>query len=229
MEWTNAEDLDDEFLNLSGIQHMAFCQRQWALINVEQRWAENILTVEGKHVHERPDDPNENETRRGVRITRGVPLVSRELGLRGIADVVEYVRDEKTSGDETIFIPGRAGRWRVVPVEYKRGRPKPDDRDSVQLCAQAIALEEMLNVRIKEGYLYYNEIRRRVRVSLDDRLRDRVKTLSDKMHFMMKNRIVPPPLRLKHCNNCSLFEICQPDWSAGKGFTQRYISELFSD
>ena len=130
---------EDDFLPLSGIQHMAFCERQWALIHIEQQWEENVLTVEGKHIHEHADNPFENETRHDARITRSVPIASRKLGLRGIADVVEYIRDDDSQAIGTIFLKGKPGKWKLRPIEYKRGRPKPDDRDSVQLCAQAIA------------------------------------------------------------------------------------------
>lgn len=216
---------DDDILLLSGIQHMAFCERQWALIHIEQQWQENVLTVEGKHIHDRADDPFENETRREIRITRSVSIISRKLGLQGIADVVEYVRDDDLPETETISLLGRAGRWKVRPVEYKRGKPKPDDRDAVQLCAQAITLEEMLNITINEGYLYYNEIRRREAIIFDGKLRDRVKTLSTRMHWMVNRGYIPSPNRGKHCLRCSLYEICQPDWNTSSGAVRKYIAE----
>jgi CRISPR-associated exonuclease Cas4 len=215
---------EEDLLPLSGIQHMAFCERQWALIHVEGQWEENVLTVEGKHIHERADQPFTNETRGDVRTTRSVPLISRKLGLRGLADVIEYVKVDDPKENETIQIEGRAGRWKVRPVEYKRGKPKPDDRDSVQLCAQAMALEEMLSIHIPDGYLYYNEIRRREKVAFDDILRTMVEFLANKMHWMTDNRFVPTPKKEKHCLRCSLYEICQPDWSTLNGVVLKYIS-----
>jgi CRISPR-associated exonuclease Cas4 len=215
---------EEDFLPLSGIQHMAFCERQWALIHVEGQWEENVLTVEGKHIHERADQPFTNEIRGDVRTTRSVPLISRKLGLRGLADVIEYVKVDDPKENETIQIEGRAGRWKVRPVEYKRGKPKPDDRDSVQLCAQAMALEEMLSIHIPDGYLYYNEIRRREKVAFDDILRTMVEFLANKMHWMTDNRFVPTPKKEKHCLRCSLYEICQPDWSTSDGVVLKYIS-----
>lgn len=216
---------DDDLLLLSGIQHFAFCERQWALIHIEQQWEENVLTVEGKHVHERADNPFENETRGEVRTTRSVPIISRKLGLQGIADVVEYIRDDNPLETETISMKGRIGRWKVRPIEYKRGKPKPDDRDAVQLCAQAIALEEMLNVTIKEGHLYYNETRRREIVIFDKKLRNRVETLSARMHWMVSDGFVPTPVKEGHCLRCSLYEICQPDWSTSRGVVGKYMAE----
>lgn len=225
MDFTTSAYSEDESLLLSGIQHMAFCERQWALIHIEQRWEENVLTVEGKHVHERADNPFENETRGEIRTTRSVPVISRKLGLQGVADVVEYVRDDNLPEAETIFLNGRTGRWKVRPVEYKRGKPKPDDRDAVQLCAQAIALEEMLNITIKEGYLYYNETRRREIVIFDSRLRNHVEILSARMHWMASNGFIPVPRKEKHCLRCSLYEVCQPDWNTSSGFVGKYLSE----
>jgi CRISPR-associated exonuclease Cas4 len=215
---------EEDLLPLSGIQHIAFCERQWALIHVEGQWKESVLTVEGKHIHERVDQPFTKETRGDFRITRSVPLISRTLGLRGLADVIEYMKVVNPKENETIRIEGRAGRWKVRPVEYKRGKPKPGDWDLVQLCAQAMALEEMLSINIPEGYLYYNEIRRRVKVAFDDLLRNRVKSLANKMHWMTDNRFVPTPKKEKHCLRCSIYEICQPDWSTSDGVALRYIS-----
>lgn len=207
---------------------MAFCERQWALIHIEQRWEENVLTIEGKHVHERADNPFENETRGETRTTRSVPIISMKLGLQGVADVIEYIRDDNLLGTESISLEGRAGRWKVWPVEYKRGRPKPDDRDAVQLCAQAIALEEMLNITMNEGYLYYNETRRRETVIFDSKLRDRVETLSTKMHWMASRGFMPAPKKEKHCLRCSLYEICQPDWNASSGAVGKYLAKLLT-
>lgn len=190
---------------------------------------ENSLTLEGKYVHARADNPLENETRKEIRITRSVPVISRRLGLQGIADVVEYAMDDAAPEQETVHLDGRNGRWRVRPVEYKRGRIKPDDRDAVQLCAQALCLEEMLNVEIPEGDLYYNEIRRRERIVFDSVLRGRVVGLSERMHELLGKGVVPEPKKEKHCLNCSLYEVCQPDWPVSRGVVKKYISEQLFD
>jgi CRISPR-associated exonuclease Cas4 len=220
---------DDDLLLLSGIQHIAFCERQWALIHIEQQWAENILTVEGKHVHTRADNPFVNESRENIKVTRSVSVISRELGLQGVVDVVEYIRDDDAPLTETISLKNKPGKWRVSPVEYKRGKPKKDDRDIVQLCAQAIALEEMLSISIKIAYIYYNQIRRREQVLLDDNLRDRVINLSLKMHEMYNSSITPPAQKEKHCLKCSLYEICQPDWNKPKDSVKKYLYEELSN
>lgn len=218
-------DRESNLLPLSGIQHMAFCERQWALIHVEQQWAENVFTMEGKIIHERADNPLENETRKETRIARSVPAISLNLGLQGILDVVEYVRDDNGPENETVVLEGKSGRWRVIPVEYKRGKKKPDDRDAVQLCAQGIALEEMMHVDIKEGYLYYNEVRRREKIIFDAELRSRVASLSVKMHTYLSLGVVPEARKEKHCLRCSLYEICQPDWPTSPKAIKRYLNE----
>ena len=215
---------DDDFLLLSGIQHMAFCERQWALIHIEQAWAENVLTVDGKHFHERTDDPFEDETRKDIRIVRAVPIISKKLGLRGVADVVEFQRTEEEINGVTIRMKNRKGWWRPYPVEYKRGRHKRDDRDAVQLCAQAIALEEMLNVKIDSGFLYYEQLRRREYIAFNKMLRDRVEDLSKKMHQLMACGKTPKAVKGKHCSLCSLKEICQPELTIRHRSVEKYLA-----
>ena len=153
-------------------------------------------------MHRNADDPFFTESRGDVLISRSVPLVSHALKIYGVADVVEYHRS-----DEGVMIPGREGRWTVVPVEYKAGRKKPDDRDEVQLCAQAICLEEMYRTRIERGYLYYGKTRRRVEVFFDDELRNRVAELVAGMYALYDAGITPPAVLLPHCKNCSLIEL----------------------
>lgn len=224
---------DDDLLLLSGIQHIAFCERQWALIHIEQAWAENVRTVEGKHLHERTDDPFLDETRKDIRIVRAMPLVSYSLGLRGVADVVQFQREEKQIEDLTIQLKNRRGWWRPYPVEYKRGRPKPDDRDAVQLGAQMIALEEMLKIQVKVGFLYYGQTRHRVEILLDSTLRQRVQTLSERMHDLFAEGRTPKAQKRKNCSLCSLTEICQPDLTSRPksvaGYLQRMIDSEVSD
>ena len=203
---------DEDYLLLSGIQHMAFCERQWALIHLEQVWAENVRTVEGKHLHDRTDDPFKDESRKILRIVRSMPIISQKLGLRGVADVVEFHESKENIEGENCRLKNREGWWRPVPVEYKRGRPKPDDRDAVQLCAQAMALEEMLHVSIPSGFLFYGQIRRRSMVPLDERLRQHTIELSSYMHRLAREGITPKAKRGKHCSLCSLIEQCQPYW-----------------
>lgn len=215
---------DDKLLPLSGIQHFAFCRRQWALIHLERQWEENILTFGGRVLHERVEDPFFIESRGSVIITRSQPLISRSLGFYGVADVVEFWRD--SSG---IAITGHSGRWRPYPVEYKYGRPKPDDWDTVQLCAQAMCLEEMLGIPIEAGELFYGRIRRRVSVKFDTTLRNRVKELSKQMHELFEKGITPAPEYSRACRSCSLVELCLPRIKKHKSVYRYVLSKIRDD
>ena len=156
----------DELLALSGIQHFHFCRRQWALIHIERQWQENALTVEGRLMHRQADNPFHTEVRGGQITTRSMPVASYRLGLYGVCDVVEFWPSQ-----DGVHLAGRDGRYLPTPVEYKRGKEKQDACDEVQLCAQALCLEEMLPVQIQAGYLYYGETRRRVDVAFTEELR----------------------------------------------------------
>jgi CRISPR-associated exonuclease Cas4 len=166
-----ADFCEDDLLPLSALQHLMFCERQCALIHVEQVWADNRLTVEGTHLH-RKADSGEAESRGDVRTTRGVPLRSLRLGLIGKADVVELHRMHS----------GGKEKWLPFPVEYKRGKPKPDRSDEVQLCAQALCLEEMLGVEIATGALFYGTTRRREDVAFDHELRAETESAAARLH-----------------------------------------------
>ena len=200
-----AEYPPDELLPLSGIQHFVFCRRQWALIHVERQWQENALTVEGKLLHKRTDDPFFTETRKGVITARSVPIASYRLGLSGVCDVVEF-----TESPDGVNLPGRAGLFLPAPVEYKRGHEKRDPCDEAQLCAQAICLEEMLSTAIPIGYLYYGETRHRVAVELTPELRELVHSMSAEMHAYFQRGYTPRVKTSKACRSCSLADICLP-------------------
>ncbi len=207
-----AEYDDAEYLQLSGIQHFAFCRRQWALIHIEQQWSENLLTFYGRDLHERVDDPTIVEKRGNVITSRSVPVVSHNLKLYGVADVVELI--QHTQGD--ITLAGYPGRWRAYPVEYKLGRPKPTNIDAVQLCAQAICLEEMLNTTIATAYMFYGRPRRRVEIPLVDELRQEVFDLVNEMHKLFASGQTPVATRTAACRSCSLVDLCVPQLNEGK-------------
>ena len=209
---------DKELLALSGIQHFCFCRRQWALIHVERQWEENLRTAEGHLIHQRVDDPFFNESRGDLIISRAVPLVSYALGLYGVADVVEYIRSE-----DGVSLPGREGLWMMRPVEYKRGKPKIDERDEVQLCVQALCLEEMFDTRIDRGDFYYNEIRRRVPLLLSAELRERVYALSKEMHDLFAGGVTPPAEVSRKCNLCSLQNVCMPKLTKKPVSVRKYL------
>ncbi|MEX0975014.1 MAG: CRISPR-associated protein Cas4 [Bacillota bacterium] len=217
---------EEDCLPLSGIQHLAFCRRQFALIHIERLWAENTLTFDGREMHDRADDPFFFESRGTTLVTRSVPLLSRELGLYGVADVVEF---HKCVGDsEGTIVEGRDGRWQPYPIEYKRGQPKPDDRDLVQVCAQAMCLEEMLGVDVREGALYYGRTRRRQAVMIDDVLRKRVVGLACEMHRLYDDGHTPLPIRTKACDNCSLANLCLPKLATRRD-VRRYVQLMSKD
>lgn len=195
-----------DFLPLSGLQHFAFCRRQFALIHIEQEWRENLRTVEGRLLHENAHDGRFAEKRGDLLVSRALPVFSRTLGVRGVCDVVEFRADP-----QGVALCGRGGLWRPVPVEYKRGAPKADtDADALQLCAQAICLEEMLVCEIREAYLYYGEPKRRTAVTLDEALRARVHSACAEMHELFARRYTPRPKASKRCRACSLADICLP-------------------
>jgi len=208
----------DELLPLSGLQHFLFCRRQWALIHIEMQWQDNVLTVEGKQLHERVDDPFFVETRHDVVISRSVPVASYTLGISGICDVVEFTRSP-----EGVRLPGRQGCYLPAPIEYKRGRPKREPVDEAQLCAQAMCLEEMLSIAIPRGFLYYGRTHRREPVELTDELRRLVREAAAEMHAYMARGHTPRVKVSKACRACSLANICLPDMQARTVAATTYI------
>lgn len=196
---------EEDYLQLSGLQHFAFCRRQWALIHIEAQWAENYRTVDGDLMHERVHDQALRESR-GDRITvRGLAVHSARLGVSGQCDAVEFTRDPAG-----VPLRGREGLWLPYPVEYKRGKPKEHRADELQLCAQAMCLEEMLCCTIPEGALYYGEPRRRTAVLLTSELRGEVQDSLLEMHQLYKRRYTPQVKPSKACNACSLKGLCLP-------------------
>ncbi len=196
---------EEDFLQLSGLQHFSFCRRQWALIHIENQWAENYRTVDGALMHERAHDRSLEESRGDLLIQRGVSVYSAELGVSGQCDILEYRR-----GTEGIPLPNRDGLWQPYPVEYKRGKPKDGDADALQLCGQAMCLEHMLCCDIPEGALYYGEIRRREQVAFTPALRSQVKELLLQMHELYRRGYTPKVKPTKSCNACSLKDLCLP-------------------
>lgn len=197
---------EEDYLMISAIQHFEFCRRQWALIHIEQLWSENLRTVEGNIMHKHAHDDNFKENRNGVITTRGMAVSSRKLGISGVCDVVEFVRDDE-SGYE---IYQREGKYRVVPVEYKRGEPKDGLEDIMQVVLQALCLEEMLYCQIYTGYLYYGKPRRRTEVSITKELRQRAVQDIQEMHNYYERKYTPKVKTSKKCNACSLKDLCLP-------------------
>lgn len=197
---------ESDFLMLSGLQHFTFCRRRWALIHIEQQWAENFRTVDGAIMHKNAHNQDGDERRGDLLIRRAMRVFSRTLGVSGECDVVELHRCEK----EGITLFGEEGLWRVFPIEYKRGAPHQQSGDALQLCAQAICLEEMLCCNIPEGAIFYGELRRRTRVEFTDELRQQVKNSLEEMHRLYRRGHTPKVKPTKSCNACSLKELCLP-------------------
>lgn len=195
----------EEFLMLSGIQHFKFCPRQWALIHIEQQWEENIKTIQGNHLHRNADQPFMKEKRGHKLVTRSMHVQSKELRITGICDVVELIKDK-----DGVFIPKLNDVFRVIPVEYKRGKPKKDNIDILQLTAQAICLEEMLLCEVDKGYIYYNEIRNRQEIEFTDQLRGEVRKTIQQMQELYSKKHTPKVKTGSWCKNCSLQNICLP-------------------
>jgi CRISPR-associated exonuclease Cas4 len=211
---------EDALLPLSALEHYQFCPRQCALIHLERQWADNRLTVEGHHLHNRVHEQG-SESRGDLRIARGLPLRSLRLGLSGIADVVEFHR--ATEDDPAALpLPGARGRWRPFPVEYKRGVQRHEPSFEVQLCAQALCLEEMLAVPIPAGALFYGLSRRRQDVPLDAALRAATERAAAGLHALVAAGRTPPPDPGPKCKLCSLLDLCRPD-AAGRSVS-RYLS-----
>lgn len=208
---------EEDFLMLSGIQHFKFCRSRWALIHIEQQWQENLRTIDGSIMHENAHDKFLNENRKGILIRRGMNIHSRKMGISGECDVVEFHKD-----DSGISLHGTDGLWRPYPVEYKRGKPNEQSGDMLQLCAQALCLEEMLCCSIDVGALYFGEIRRRVEVDFTQKLREEVHEVTYQMHDLYSKNRTPKVKPTKSCNACSLKDLCLPKL-LGKRSVKQYI------
>lgn len=208
---------DEELLPISGLQHLVFCPRQCALIHLERLWTENYLTASGRVMHEKTHS-NKVEVRGNVRTVRGLVLRSQRLGLYGVADVVEFHRsdsqleriDEAAGSSKLVKIAKLQGLWSIYPVEYKRGKAKAHNADKVQLCAQALCLEEIFNASITEGALFYGQDKRRTTVRFDAALREETEKTAREFHELIESQRTPAPIPSSSCKACSLADDCLP-------------------
>lgn len=214
---------DGDFLLLSGIEHFIYCRRQWALIHVERQWQENSLTLEGNYLHERVHDADFTEKRGSVLLSRGMPVRSAELRVTGSCDMVEMTEDP--SG---VPIQGREGRWRLYPVEYKRGRADKGGSAAMQLCAQAMCLEEMFVTYIPEGAVYSAAEHRRHTVAFTSDMRDKVRATVSEMRQYFDRGYTPKSKKKPGCKSCSLREICQVDLLHG-GSALDYFKHMLAE
>lgn len=215
MEYT-----EDDYLMLSGIQHFKFCRRQWALIHIEQQWAENIHTVVGELMHKKAHDPYLTEKRKDLLVARSLPVASKAMGVSGECDVVEFRRCE-----DGIKLHGHRGTFLVYPIEYKKGKPKVTEEDKLQLVAQALCLEEMFSTNISEGALFYGETRRREVVIITEELRQEVIKMFQEMHQYFDRKYTPKVKYNKACNSCSLKDICLPKLEKSSS-VEKYITQM---
>ncbi len=206
---------EDDLLPLSALQHLVFCERQCALIHIEQAWDENRFTAEGRVMHERVHEAGE-ESRGEVKTARDLSLRSLRLGLVGKADVVEFHREA-------------GGIWRPFPVEHKRGKPKPDESDMVQLCAQALCLEEMLGVRVDSGAIFYGRTRRRLEVDFDGPLRRKTEKAAARLHELIESGVTPKPDYTKKCKSCSLVDLCLPQAIRKRVSVAGYVDRMLEE
>ncbi len=203
---------EDELVMISALQHYLFCPRQCALIHIEQQWVENVYTAEGRVLHERVHTAGK-ESRRKVKVEFDVPIRSLQLGIVGRGDIVEFhVQND--------------GNWRPFPVEYKRGRPKKNNVDKVQLCAQGICLEEMLDTEVPSGALYYGKKKRRIEVIFDDALRQETTDTAKHVHQLLSKSTTPSPRYTKGCDSCSFLEACLPQTVGKQNRVKKYLREL---
>lgn len=212
----------DDYLLLSGIKHYKYCRRRWALVHIEGQWQDNALTVSGDLMHEQVHDSNFTEKRGRILFSRGMKVTSHKLGVRGVCDMVELIRDDQNG----VSIFGREGKYQLYPVEYQYGRP--DDADVWHLCGQILCLEEMFCTTIPEGAVYYGELHRRQEYAITDTLRQEVTEAFQEMHDLIRRGYTPKVKRKKTCANCSLREICQPDILTKRSVRQ-YIQEVLQE
>jgi|LSQX01.2.fsa_nt_gb CRISPR-associated exonuclease Cas4 len=211
----------EDYLQLSGIQHYAFCPRQWALIYLEGQWEENVLTYGGQKLHRNVNRSEFTESRGEMIISRSVPVFSDRLRFYGIADMVEFIRDDVNG----VTIVNKPGLWRPLPVEYKYGQSKRSSCDRVQLCAQAMCLEETFNIDLDEGHIFYGRPRRREVVHLSEGLRQETMQLAEEMYKCQSLGMTPPPMYGKHCERCSLVEACVPSLAKRQTVSQ-YLDRM---
>lgn len=198
----------DDYLMLSGIQHYVFCPHQWAMIHIEQRWDDNRLTAEGQIMHTNVDNPAYRQKNGDLITLRRVAVASASLGLYGFSDAVELI--PSATSEQSVIHPSYPGYWRLHPIEYKHGRPKPDLRDKVQVVAQAICLEEMFRTVISECSIYYGDSNSRITFEIDNEIQAFTVECAIEMHRIFDTGIIPAPIYKPHCRNCSLFNECMP-------------------
>jgi CRISPR-associated exonuclease Cas4 len=215
--------IESDLMPISSLTHLSYCKRRFALVHIEQQWEENLFTAEGHNLHDKVHD-SAGESRNDLRIARSLRLVSYRLGLSGVADFVEFHKS-----NNGIKLDGANGYWQAFPVEYKRGKLKHDKSFEVQLCAQAICLEEMLDCTIEAGAIYYGKSRRRRDVHFTPMLRATTEEAAQQLHQLFDSRITPKAKYEKKCKSCSLYEICMPKVTGIAKNVRHYLAKAGID
>lgn len=214
---------EDNYLLLSGIQHFVFCRRQWALIHIEQLWGENYFTIDGQIKHKKVDKISGVELKEGVRILRSLPVVSHELKIQGKCDLVELQPD-----DNGYYFSKYDKKYKVFPIEYKRGKPKTDLSDTMQLLGQAMCLEEMMGLTINEGACFYFETRRRENIIFTNELRVKLREMLDEMNNYYSRKYTPKVRKSNKCKSCSLRDLCLPELD-GTMIVSKYMEKRLKE
>lgn len=222
---------EDELLPISALQHLLFCERRAALTLIECVWEDNVFTVKGSLFHTKTHEETATEVRGDVRVARGLRILSLRLGLSGKTDVVEFHREEESSTPslgQAAKLPGVEGYWRPFPVEYKRGRLRHEEGYEVQLCAQAICLEEMLGEAVTSGAIFYGETNRRLDVAFTRELRSQTEAAAARLHELIRSGVTPAAKHEKKCERCSLMPLCLPGTVGGRRSAREYVARAFS-
>jgi CRISPR-associated exonuclease Cas4 len=214
---------EEDLLPISALQHFMFCPRRCALVHIEQVWMENQLTVEGDILHERVDELG-RESRATLIVSHGVGIRSLRLGLTGKVDVIEFRLSADGLGGCTLA--RKEGCWIPYPIEYKRGSPRRGFGDDIQVCAQALCLEEMLQCPVPAGAIYYAATRKRREIPFDAPLRAQTTTAISGLRSLIAASVVPPPVYAKKCDTCSLFDLCQPKLPDSGNYVGRYLEGI---
>ncbi len=221
---------EEELIPLSALQHLLYCERRAALVHVEQAWADNVYTVEGSHMHDHADRSG-TERRGNLILCRGLHIRSMQLGLSGRADVVEFhLITDPDSSSEGVCLPGYDGLWVPFPVEYKRGRLRHEIGYEVQLCAQAMSLEEIFEAKgIPSGALFFGKTHRRLDVAFDSKLRELTVQSAKRLHEIIDSGTTPKAVKSAKCDKCSLVEICMPKLATRRQGARLYLQRVLSD
>lgn len=229
---------EDDLLPVSALADLVFCERRAAMHHVEGVWEDNIFTVEGSFMHEKADLEGTTESRGDVRVARGLRLHSLRLGLTGKADVVEFHRMENTAAASSdmqttrslaVALSGISGLWQPFPVEYKRGHLRHEEGFEVQVCAQALCLEEMLNVRVPSGALFYGKSARRLDITFDASLRAKTEAAAERLHALFRQGKTPTVRYEKKCEKCSLMSLCMPKVTGQRRNVEQYLADTISN